>query len=763
MHNTSIDAFILTRETRDGASGLEYTLWCATPGGPAQLVFTNQSASCFVAHGTTIDGGFRRETTDLVALNGAHVDRLHFNSRRDLIQFAEKSNSTGLQLFESDVKPLDRFLMDREIRGALHIEGDAEQREGHLRFVNPAITASDYRPTLKIASIDIETEGLQGALYSIACAGPDSERVFMAGPGVSNGVIQFCGNERGLLAAFSEWIHAYDPDVLIGWNIVGFDLTFLVRKARELGMRLRLGRANGDCAVLPPATTRQSPMARILGRVVLDGIDLLRAAAFGFEQFSLEHVANELLGRGKLIQPEQNKLEEIRRLFREDRRALAEYNLEDCRLVLGIFEKAGLMHFAIERSLLMGHTLDRQGGSVAAFDWRYLPRLHRAGYVALDTGAGDEPVSSPGGYVMDSKPGIYDNVLLFDFKSLYPSIVRTFCIDPLGMAFPGEDPVPGFKGATFNRHRHILPGLIEELWAARDRAKRDANKPLSYAIKIMMNSFYGVLGTPGCRFFHPKLASSVTLRGHEVLTQSRDYIQGRGYEVIYGDTDSLFVLVGPGPSEEDCAALGRSLANDMNSWWRERIAQEHRLASHLEIEYETHFLKFFMPTVRGSSEGSKKRYAGAIRAPSGETELVFRGLESVRTDWTPLARRFQRELYARVFAGEPFDDYIRGVAAGLAEGKLDDELYYRKRVRRKLADYTKNVPPHVRAARQLDNPGRWVTYAITVNGPEPMEKRISSFDYGHYLDRQLAPVADAILQCFETSFEALTARQMEMF
>jgi DNA polymerase-2 len=142
---------------------------------------------------------------------------------------------------------------------------------------------------------------------------------------------------------------------------------------------------------------------------------------------------------------------------------------------------------------------------------------------------------------------------------------------------------------------------------------------------------------------------------------------------------------------------------------------------------------------------------------------VFRGLESVRTDWTPLARRFQRELYARVFADEPFDEYIRGVAADLVEGKLDDELYYRKRVRRRLADYTKNVPPHVRAARQLDNPGRWVTYAITVKGPEPMEKRTSPFDYTHYLDRQLAPVADAILQCFETSFEAVTARQLEMF
>jgi DNA polymerase II len=98
-------------------------------------------------------------------------------------------------------------------------------------------------------------------------------------------------------------------------------------------------------------------------------------------------------------------LHEIRRLYRDDPESLARYNLEDCRLVREIFAKADLLNFAVERACLTGLALDRQGGSVAAFDFQYLPRLHREGYVAPSLREFDEAVSSPGGYVMDSKPG----------------------------------------------------------------------------------------------------------------------------------------------------------------------------------------------------------------------------------------------------------------------------------------------------------------------------------------------------------------------
>jgi DNA polymerase-2 len=109
-----------------------------------------------------------------------------------------------------------------------------------------------------------------------------------------------------------------------------------------------------------------------------------------------------------------------------------------------------------------------------------------------------------------------------------------------------------------------------------------------------------------------------------------------------------------------------------------------------------------MPTIRGQYVGTKKRYAGIVEK-KGKSELIFKGLESVRTDWTELAKTFQRELYLKIFNGEPFADYVRSIVAQTSAGQLDHLLVYRKRIRRQLDHYVKNVPPHVKAARLADD------------------------------------------------------------
>jgi DNA polymerase-2 len=125
--------------------------------------------------------------------------------------------------------------------------------------------------------------------------------------------------------------------------------------------------------------------------------------------------------------------------------------------------------------------------------------MHRLGYVAPNLGdvAGGD---SPGGFVMDSRSGLYDSVLVLDYKSLYPSIICTFLIDPVGLVVGTSDGDPansvdGFLGARFSRTKHCLPAIVRTIWEGRDQAKRDNNKPLSQALKIIMNAFYGVLGS----------------------------------------------------------------------------------------------------------------------------------------------------------------------------------------------------------------------------------------------------------------------------
>ncbi len=763
--------FLLTRQWRDTPQGLELVFWARTAEGPLRLLFQGQEAVCFIARGDGPAAGgalglVRRRELDLQGLDGKPVDGLYFRRQRDLTAFHDQAARTGLVLYESDVKPHERFLMERFVTAPFEAQGEVVQRQDYREMLNPRLRPADFEPRLSYVSLDIETNATDGEILSIALSGPGQADVLMQGnDGDWPADLPACwfDDERALLGGFLHRFRELDPDLILGWNLVNFDLHQIERRCRLHRLSFALGRGGDQAAILQARQPGQTRIASIPGRVALDGIDNLKAAFWNFESFELGFVAHQLLGRGKLIEGGEGKAEEILRLFREDRAALAAYNLEDCRLVEAIVEHTGLIDFAVQRARMTGLPLGRQGGSVTAFDNLYLPRLHRAGAVAHDLGGVRDTRSSPGGYVLDSQPGLYENVLVLDFKSLYPSIIRTFHIDPLGLSRPGADPVPGFLQASFSRTESILPQIITELWQRRDMARRQGDQALSQAIKIIMNSFYGVLGSPGCRFFDPRLASSITRRGHEIIQRSREHIERSGHRVIYGDTDSVFVLLGPGMDEDRARTIGDDLAMSLNRWWRETLQRELRLESRLEVEFETHFIRFLMPTLRGAATGSKKRYAGTIRNPTGGIELVFKGLESVRSDWTPLAREFQRELYRRVFIGEPWQEFVLDTVGRLKAGELDDRLVYRKRLRQSLDAYRRNVPPHVQAARKLANPGRWISYLITLNGPEPEGHCSSTIDYQHYLDRQLAPVADGILHFLGESFEAITASQMDMF
>jgi len=150
-------------------------------------------------------------------------------------------------------------------------------------------------------------------------------------------------------------------------------------------------------------------------------------------------------------------------------------------------------------------------------------------------------------------------------------------------------------------------------------------------------------------------------------------------------------------------------------------------------------------------------------------------LETVRTDWTPLAQQFQQALYLRIFKNEAYQDYVRDYAERTARGEFDELLVYRKRLRRPLDEYERNVPPHVRAARIADDYNRaqgrplqyqrggWIRYVMTTAGPEPLEARRAPIDYAHYLSRQLQPVADAILPFLRDDFLSLTSPQGSLF
>jgi len=561
--------------------------------------------------------------------------------------------------------------------------------------------------------------------------------------------------------------------------VVQFDLRVLQKNADKFKVPLALGREGKAIEWREHPGKQDYWFAPVPGRIVLDGIDALKAASWLFPSYSLENVAQSMLGEGKEIRDDYDKMAEIERRFQEDKPALATYNLKDCELVTRIFHKANLLAFMIERATVTGLQADHLGGSIAAFSHHYLPRMHREGYVAPNVGdiAGS---ASPGGFVFDSKPGLYDSVVVLDYKSLYPSIIRTFLVDPVGLiegesATDPADVVEGVNGTVFSREKHCLAAITTEIWKQRDAAKRAKNEPLSTALKLLMNSFCGVLGASECRFFNPRLVSSVTLRGHQMLKQTRQLVEARGYDVIYGDTDSIFIWLKKEHPNDEALAIGAELAEYINNWWRTMLKEKHGLECHLEIEFDTHYQKFFMPTIRGTDMGSKKRYAGLIINGKGEEEVIYRGLEVARSDWTPLAQQFQQGLFLRIFKDQPYQEYVRDYARKTMSGAYDDLLVYRKRLRQPLDEYKVNVPPQVRAARIADEynqsqqrplryqNGGWISYVMTTGGPEPLEVVRSHIDYEHYLTKQLQPIADSILLPMNDSFTSLTTAQASLF
>jgi len=688
---------------------------------------------------------------------------------------------SGIALYEADIRPPERFLMERFITAPVWFSGTPDA-DGTLLNVKMK-AAEDYRPSLKLCSLDIETSG-NGELYCIGLEGCGQRHVYMLGP--PNGgpdshgdfILEYVESRPMLLQKLNDWLAQYDPDAIIGWNVVQFDLRVLQKHAERYKIPLRFGRDGSALEWREHGFKQGHFFAQATGRLIIDGIEALKSATWNFPSFSLEYVSQTLLGEGKAIDTPYQRLAEIEQRFREDKPALARYNLKDCELVTRIFAKTELLSFLLERASVTGLAADRSGGSVAAFTHLYLPRMHRIGYVAPNMGERPEE-NSPGGFVMDSRPGLYDSVLVLDYKSLYPSIIRTFLIDPVGLITGLDQPddahsIPGFREARFSRTQHCLPEIVRQIWQGREVAKKQKNHPLSQALKIIMNALYGVLGTSSCRFFDSRLASSITLRGHAIMQQTRQLIEEEGYQVIYGDTDSTFVWLNRAHAAEEADEIGKRLVIKVNQWWKTHLERELGLESALELEFETHYQRFLMPTIRGSELGSKKRYAGLVKDAKGE-HIVYKGLETVRTDWTPLAQTFQQALYERIFHQQPYQDYIRDYVASTLNGEFDDQLVYRKRLRRRLSEYERNVPPHVRAARLADEynqangrpmqyqNGGWISYVMTTSGPEPLENRRSPIDYDHYIEKQLEPVADGILPFLQDDFATLITGQMGLF
>jgi DNA polymerase-2 len=692
---------------------------------------------------------------------------------------------------DAGIKPAELFLIEKQIRGPVCIEGICQSgKRVDVIIRNPEISAPKQAVSfsLRIASVDIETDVASGIIRAVSIAWADALDNIIADNAINGKVrvLPEMGNdEKSMLSAFIEDIRTIDPDVLTGWNFLDFDFPHLAERFKKLGLPFTLGRSSDSAKFFPGEDSgggywrRRYASAVVPGRQVLDALRVMRAGSVSRaagQGFSLDEVAMQVLGEGKTVHAEgEEKIIALDRLYAEDPQRFAEYCLRDAQLALRILAKTGLYRLTMERASLTGVSLDKAWTSVVSFERIYGMRMRGCGIAPPAPDDGADVSGAAGGTVLDADSGLFNNVAVFDFRSLYPTIMRTFNIDPLAHARAAADkekPIIAPNGAAFSRKPGLLPAIIAEYFEKRRLALEKGDKIASQVYKILMNSFYGVLGTPACRYGRSALAGAITSFAQKWLLFSRDWFNSTGMRVLYGDTDSLFVETGFGDvSLAEIESRCMELAKEVNLLIAQAVRNEYGLESFIDLRFEKAYRRFIIPPIRNfhssedsaefdhrpvsglgvlrESRGRAKGYGGYLLHPDGSLTVEVKGMEAVRSDTTSLARRLQLELLELVFTGcteEKYREKVMGTIFELRKGELDHELIYRKRLLRYPETYTSSTPPHVKAARALGWKKRrgTVEYLWTVNGPEPVKLPHGKPDYDHYVESQVFPLVRSI-------------------
>ncbi|HRW25227.1 MAG TPA: DNA polymerase domain-containing protein [Spirochaetia bacterium] len=739
-------------------------------------------------------GGYRFETCGLEAIDGRELvawTAPGFGAYRDAVAALERAGAT----VHGSGSIADLYRADLGLALGVRVSGDERPgRRVGLVLADAAVEAApDASAPLSVLSLDIETDesdrSVRAASLAMADWSPSEGRlvpregstivIVVAAPGAAGlaaGPAQGYEaigrpDEASLIRSLSERVLALDPDVLTGWNVVDFDLARLVERAEANGMALDIGRSSDGARVLPKGRGRTAT-AVVPGRQVIDAMRVARSGPERYEDYSLETVARRALGQGKgSALRGRAKLDWLDRVYRDDPAAFADYAALDAELVPQVLGRTGLFALTVARAALVGVGLERAWTSVAAFERAYGQALRERSVAPPPFEAGRRVSGAAGGTVLPAEAGYRDGVVVLDFKSLYPSVMRTFCVDPLAYERSGRpDDVVAPNGARFAREppgeRWPLPALVDAYMARRELAMADGDATGSYVYKILMNSFYGVLGTDSCRYARTELAGAITSFGRLVLLRAKARIEREGRAVIYGDTDSLFVNTGLGPdaSHDDYRREGDRLCRLVNEELSSMAEREYGLASRLELRFDKAYARFVIPPLRVaetaeddgvSSRGRGKGYAGLLRGRDGD-RVDVKGMEAVRSDWTPLAREFQLRLLELAFSGSgeaATGDYIASTLAALGRGELDARLVYTRILRRAASAYVKSTPPQVKAARLAGITGRGaVSYVITADGPAPVDPEAYGSsgpgdprpDYRHYESKQLLPIARSL-------------------
>jgi DNA polymerase, archaea type len=657
-----------------------------------------------------------------------------------------------------DIPFVHRFLYDKHLGLTVSFEAEEEPPEVRARYTVPNVLrivptekdirpAEAFRPSLRVLSFDIENAIRERTIFTICGVvegGGGERRTFRLGD----------ANERNILEEFVRIVEREDPDVITGYNIGGYDIPLLLERTTAVGLpALLLGRERSA-----PREMGER-LWKVTGRIVADAWWAARRELRP-KQETLQYVARTLLGDSKLDVDRRNIAAEWLR----DRDRVMEYCEHDADLALRILLRLRSLEKAADLATVARLPLEEglNGRTSLFIDAMLIPRADEEGVgvpPSHRTGR-DNPIE--GGYVHAIRPGIYRWVVVLDFKSMYPSIIiaRNLCFTTLSPE--GTTVAP--SGARFlspEVRKGIIPKILGDLLADRDRfrqAGRSAETPelrvyydgLQNAVKVLMNSFYGVLASSFYRFTNKDIGSAITAFAREAITSIIKELETDGHEVVYSDTDSVFVR-SPTASLEGAREFGEAIAR--------RFTHEG-----VTFEFQSVFEAFF-------SHGAKKRYVGRTAWPREET--IVRGYESRRTDAFEFQSEALNEVFDLVLKGDT-DGAVRRsreLVQAAREHQVPVERLVIARSVRAESEYnasTRDALPFLRVFRQLQKegydviPGMKVAWIVTNSRVSPQEVEpwiegrpfTKEPDWEYYADR-VAQTLARVTEVFDWDAAAL--------
>ncbi|WP_292485767.1 DNA-directed DNA polymerase [Methanohalobium sp.] len=758
------------------------------------------------------------------------------------------------EVYETDILFKNRFMIDKGLHGMALVSAEPAPASESINDrdvkCDNIITSYNVEEINKIPNI-----GLKYLAFDIECLPPEggmpepeSSPIIMISLSFepeykgNNTLVLVCKNlkdvesdieifdeEEDMLTRFFDIFQEYDPDVIVGYNMNDFDIPYIKDRADYL---------NNKGASIVPSVGRDGrlmtyrrlgtrTMVSITGRIVMDTLPIIRQQ-FSLKRYTLRNVSKELLGREKLdVEPHQ--MVEYWKDGGEKTKKFIDYARRDSELALELVTKLQLLDKYIALSQVSGSVLQDvvDGGQSSMVENLLFREFGKQGRVIPpkpdnrpdDNEQGEE---IKGGEVLEPKKGLLDNVVILDYKSLYPTIMMahnlcytTVVVDdhPHGETI---NPPSGGEFVNPDVLKGIVPSILETLLNQRSEVKKkmksisDGDTYRMYdatqlALKILLNSFYGYSGYARARLYSLTLANAVTSYGRENIQNTRDLINNNirkvvlkdnqaylpdeispdeesedviNLSVVYGDTDSVFIHCLPEYNDdislEDAERVGTKIA--------EKVSQS--LPDPMELEFES--------IAKRGLFLAKKRYALWVFEQENdewEDSVKVKGMETIRRDWCELTSKTLNRVLELVLKEGDVDkavEYVRSVVNRVRnidvqkDKDVIDDLTMTRLYSKKKDSY-KSKQPHLTVIEKtkkrtgISPPiGERVPFVIVAGNdlfvnraedPEYVRENNLTLDVDYYIKKQILPPVERILSVFGVDSATLDydSRQKGLF